>query len=393
MTKLLLWLFIKDADKTEDLSVRSSYGKLAGITGTVCNVLLFLAKLTAALVSGSISILADAINNLSDAGSSIITFFGFRMAGKEADAEHPYGHARMEYLSALAIAALILLVGVELFKSSFGCILSPKSVKLTYMTVGILVLSIAVKFWMMRFAKYLGNRIQSTALLAVSADSRNDVLSTAVVIVSALIEHYTSWRLDGWIGLGLALFILRNGFQIGKETVNALLGQAPDPQLVKMVANEILAHEKVLGIHDLMVHDYGPGRRFASVHVEMDCKEPVLGCHDIIDEIERDFLKKFNIHLVIHYDPVVSDDKELNRMRGLVSEELKKIDRRLSLHDFRMVRGPHHTNLIFDVSVPFDLMKDKAELKKKIDDCVQFQDHKYYAVVTFEAACIEKPGS
>lgn len=393
MTKLLLWLFIKDADKTEDLSVRSSYGKLAGITGTVCNVLLFLAKLTAALVSGSISILADAINNLSDAGSSVITFFGFRMAGKEADAEHPYGHARMEYLSALAIAALILLVGVELFKSSVGCILSPKSVKLTYMTVGILVLSIAVKLWMMRFANYLGNRIQSTALLAVSADSRNDVLSTAVVIVSALIEHYTSWRLDGWIGLGLALFILRNGFQIGKETVNALLGQAPDPQLVKTVANEILAHEKVLGIHDLMVHDYGPGRRFASVHVEMDCKEPVLGCHDIIDEIERDFLTKFNIHLVIHYDPVVSDDKELNRMRGLVSEELKKIDRRLSLHDFRMVRGPHHTNLIFDVSVPFDLMKDKAELKKKIDDCVQFQDHKYYAVVTFEAACIEKTGS
>ena len=270
MTKLLLWLFIKDADKTEDMSVRSSYGKLAGITGTVCNVLLFVAKLTAALVSGSISILADAINKLSDAGSSIITFVGIRTAGKEADAEHPYGHARMEYLSALAIAALILLVGVELFKSSFGCILRPASIRLTPMTVGILVLSIAVKFWMMRFAKYLGNRIQSTALLAVSADSRNDVLSTAVVIVSALIEHYTSWRLDGWIGLGLALFILRNGFQIGKETVNALLGQAPDPQLVKMVANEILAHEKVLGIHDLMVHDYGPGRRFASVHVEMD---------------------------------------------------------------------------------------------------------------------------
>lgn len=391
MTSFLIRLFVRHPEQTEQAETRTAYGKLAGITGLVCNLLLCAAKVVAGILSGSLSMMADAINNLSDSGSAAVTYFGFRLAGKAADAEHPYGHARIEYLTALAISLLILLVGVELAKTSIGRILHPVSTSFSVLSVLILAGSILLKLWMAHFQRTLGRRIDSAALQATADDSRNDVLATGAVLFASVLEVLTGWRADGYFGLLVALFILRNGYEIGKETVNTLLGTAPDPKLVKRIAEEILSHDKVLGIHDLMVHDYGPGRRFASVHAELDSKEPVLACHDLIDEIERTFLQKHDIHLVIHYDPVVTDDAELTRMRGLVAEAVHGIDSRLQIHDFRMVRGPKHTNLIFDLVVPFDLMDRKAELKRRIDERVQFEDSRYYTVITFDEAFATPP--
>ena len=287
MTSFLIRLFVRHPEQTELAETRTAYGKLAGITGLVCNLLLCAAKVVAGILSGSLSMMADAINNLSDSGSAAVTYFGFRLAGKAADAEHPYGHARIEYLTALAISLLILLVGVELAKTSIDRILHPVSTSFSVLSVLILAGSILLKLWMAHFQRTLGRRIDSAALQATADDSRNDVLATGAVLFASVLEVLTGWRADGYFGLLVALFILRNGYEIGKETVNTLLGTAPDPKLVKRIAEEILSHDKVLGIHDLMVHDYGPGRRFASVHAELDSKEPVLACHDLIDEIDR----------------------------------------------------------------------------------------------------------
>lgn len=386
MTGLLLRLFVKDYQNTEDTKVRGAYGKLAGFVGIVCNLLLFTGKLIAGLLSGSVAITADAVNNLSDASSSLVTLLGFKLAERPADEEHPYGHARIEYLSGLAVAALILVIGVELGKSSVEKIINPEAVLFSWLTLAILLGSILMKLWMALFCYGLGKRIGSATLIATATDSRNDVISTAAVLLGCLLGYFFNLRIDGYIGLLVALFIIWSGCGIAKETISPLLGKQADEALVKSISDLILSHDKILGIHDLMVHDYGPGQCFASVHAEMDSSENPLDCHDIIDDIERDALRELRVHLVIHYDPIVTDDEELNRMRELVSAELKKIDPQLSMHDFRMVRGPGHTNLIFDLVIPFSMQDQKSELKKRIDACVQFENKRYYTVITFDDA-------
>lgn len=386
MTKLLLRLFVKNYRNTDDPKVRGAYGRLAGLVGLVCNLLLFAGKLVAGTLAGSVSVTADAVNNLSDASSSLVTLFGFKLAERPADEEHPYGHARMEYLSGLLVAVLILVIGVELAKSSVEKILHPETVEFSVLTLCVLIVSILVKLWMCLFCKKLGKAIDSTALEATAADSRNDVITTSAVLLGLLAGHFFRWRIDGWVGALVAVFILLSGWSIAKETISPLLGKQADRELVRRISDLVLGHPKILGIHDLMVHDYGPGQCFATVHVEMDMHENPLVCHDILDDIERDALRELHVHLVIHYDPVVTDDVELNHMRALVEKKLKQLDPRLSMHDFRMVRGPQHTNLIFDLAVPFDLSGKTAELKRRIDECVQFEDHKYYTVITFDPA-------
>lgn len=386
MTKLLLRLFVKNYRNTDDPKVRGAYGRLAGLVGLVCNLLLFAGKLVAGTLAGSVSVTADAVNNLSDASSSLVTLFGFKLAERPADEEHPYGHARMEYLSGLLVAVLILVIGVELAKSSIEKILHPEAVEFSVLTLCVLIASILVKLWMCLFCKKLGKAIDSTALEATAADSRNDVITTSAVLLGLLAGHFFRWRIDGWVGVLVAVFILLSGWSIAKETISPLLGKQADRELVRRISDLVLGHPKILGIHDLMVHDYGPGQCFATVHVEMDMHENPLVCHDILDDIERDALRELHVHLVIHYDPVVTDDVELNHMRALVEKKLKQLDPRLSMHDFRMVRGPQHTNLIFDLAVPFDLSGKTSELKRRIDECVQFEDHKYYTVITFDPA-------
>lgn len=386
MTKLLLRLFVKNYDKPKGPAVRSACGTLASLVGIGCNILLFALKLIAGLLSGSVAITADAVNNLSDAASSIVTLLGFQLAKRPADAEHPYGHARMEYLSGLAVAALILVIGVELGKSSLDKIFHPESVTVSLLTVGILLASIGLKLWLSLFCRKIGKHIDSAALVASAADSRNDVISTAAVLLSCLISRLFDLNIDGYVGLLVAAFIIWSGWGIAKDTISPLLGEQADPELVKALSELILSHEKVLGIHDLMVHDYGPGQCFASVHAEMRAGEDPLVCHDVLDDVERAALEQLRIHLVMHYDPVVTDDPELNRLRSVIEIELHSVSNVLSLHDFRMVQGPGHTNLIFDLVIPFSMRERKSELKAKIDARLAQEQTRYYTVITFDEA-------
>ena len=386
MTNLLVRMFIKDYQNVQQPEVRGAYGTLAGIVGILCNLMLFAGKLVIGTISGSVSITADAVNNLSDASSSIMTLVGFRLAQKPEDAEHPYGHARIEYLTGLAVAALILVIGVQLAKSSFLKILHPEPVEFSLALVIVLVLSILVKLWMALFNRALGKKIDSTSLIATAADSRNDVISTGAVLLAAVIAHFSGWNLDGYIGVLVALFILYSSVGIARETISPLLGEPADPELVHMVKHEVLhADERVLGVHDLMVHDYGPGQTFASIHVEIDRNQDVMEAHDMIDNIEREFLKKHRIHLTIHYDPVVMDDEEVRRMRRIVGEKLREIDERLSFHDFRMVAGPEHTNLIFDVVLPYALAGKEQDIQQLLEQRLQEPGKRYYTVITFDA--------
>ena len=385
MTKLLLKLFVKNHENTADPKVRSAYGKLAGIVGILCNLLLFGGKLLVGILSGSVSVTADAMNNLTDASSSVVTLIGFKLAERPADKEHPYGHARIEYLSALGVAALILLIGVELAKGAWDKILHPVAVTLSPVVVAVLVGSVLVKLWMSLFCKGLGKKINSQALIATGTDSRNDVISTLAVLCSLLLSHFLRWNIDGYIGMAVALFIIWSGISLGKETISPLLGESADEALVTSIRDLILSHEGVLGIHDLLVHDYGPGQCFASVHAEMDAHADPLLCHDILDEIERHAMEQCRVHLVVHYDPIVTDDEELNRMKALVEQEILAIEPTLNLHDFRMVKGVKHTNLIFDLVVPFHCKGREEEFKQRIDERVQFENKKYYTVITFES--------
>lgn len=389
MTNWLLKCFVKQYQDTENPAVRASYGRLAGIFGIFCNVLLFAAKLTVGILSGSVSILADAVNNLSDASSSVVTLLGFQLSKRPPDAEHPYGHARIEYLSGLGIAALILLVGAELLKSSVQKILHPEAVSLSWLLVAILLASVAVKLLMARFYRKLGGKIHSAALLASAADSRNDVLSTLAVLLACLIGDWTGLRVDGYAGLLVALFILWSGVGIAKDTISPLLGEAASPELVHMVRYEIAKYPEVLGIHDLIVHDYGPGRRFASVHVEMDASRDVLECHERIDSIERAFREKHGLDMVIHYDPIVTDDPELSLLREKIAAQMRSIDTRLSVHDFRMVRGRESSNVIFDLVVPFDLQGKKPELRALAERTLA-EEGCYRAVITFDTPAVQE---
>ena len=364
---------------------RLSKGRTAGLVGIICNLLLFGGKLLAGILSGSMSITADALNNLSDASSSLVTLLGFKLAEKPADDDHPYGHARFEYLSALAVAAMILFIGFELAKSSISKIITPEAVEFSGLTAGILIGSIAVKGWLSLYNLRLGKAIQSDTLLATAADSRNDCIATGAVLISGIIEHFSGWKIDGYMGLAVAIFILYSGIDMAKNTISPLLGEAAGPELREQILDQLRATSDVLGWHDLMVHDYGPGRRFASIHVEMDCRQDPLQCHEIIDNLERECFESHGIHLVIHYDPVVTNDPELDRMRELVRKILKTLDSRLEIHDFRMVVSPGHTNLIFDMAVPADLTKRQKELKSQLDQALnQSAQTTYYTVITFD---------
>lgn len=385
MTKLLLRLFIKNWKDPASARTRTAIGILSGAVGIGCNLLLFLGKWLVGSLTGSVSITADALNNLSDASGSVVTLIGFRVADKPADEDHPYGHARAEYISALAVAALILVIGLELVKTSVQKIFSPEPVLFSPAALGVLLASIAVKLWMCLFNRNLGRYIDSTALIATSADSRNDCITTTAVLLATLAEHVWQLRVDGIFGLGVAGFILFSGIQLAKDTISPLLGENADPELKKKLVDYIICQEKVLGYHDLMVHDYGPGQRFASLHVEMDYREDPLVCHTLIDEMERECLESHNVHLVIHYDPVITDDPELNRLKEQTAAILKRWDSRLNLHDFRMVQGKHHMNLIFDIPLPSDLRNQGEELQLWVQEQLNLQEEKrYHLKVTFD---------
>lgn len=387
MTDLLLRLFVKNRENPADPAVRSAIGSLSGTVGIVCNLLLFALKLLVGMVAASVSIMADALNNLSDATSSIVTLIGFKLAEKPADEEHPYGHARFEYLSGLAVAAMIIVIGFELAKTSVEKIITPTAVEFSVATVAVLVGSVAVKLWLAAFNTRLGKMIRSATLEATAQDSRNDCIATGAVLLAGVVEWITQVKIDGWIGLGVALFILYSGWNLARETISPLLGEAADPQLKELIVDYITSNPKVLGIHDLMVHDYGPGQRFATLHVEMDRDEDPLLCHEIIDDMERECYESHGVHLVIHYDPVVTNDPELERMRHLVSAILRVKDERMSIHDFRMVPGKGHTNLIFDVALPASLQGQEKVIQSALEAALNdLGEGTYYTVITFDLA-------
>lgn len=371
MTNWLVKHFVKDADNATDPAVRTRYGQFAGIVGIICNVALCLAKGVIGLIAGSVSIVADAVNNLSDASSNVISLLGFKMASKPADPEHPYGHGRYEYLSGLVVAVIILLIGVELLKSSFDKITNPAVTEFNAAVVCVLALSILVKLWMMVFNRAIGRRISSTTLEATAIDSRNDVISTGVVLASAVISHFTGVDLDGWVGLAVGAFILWSGVGLVRETVDPLLGQAPDPALVEHIRTKIMSYPGVLGTHDLMVHDYGPGRQFASAHVEMAAEADPMESHDLIDNIEQDFKNDDRLIVTLHYDPIVTNDPEVRDMRNWIDAQVKLIDERLSIHDLRTVPGPTHTNVLFDCVHPADAAISEDELRDRVTALVE----------------------
>lgn len=393
MTNFLVRSFVKEHEQTNNPIVRGRYGILAGIVGLCCNALLFGFKLAAGLLFGSIAIIADAVNNLSDAGSCIVTLIGFRISNKPADEEHPYGHARVEYIAGMIVSFSVLLLGIQLLGSSVQKIFQPDEVEFSVLSIVILCAAIVVKLWMGLFYRKVGKQISSTALMANSTDSINDVYATAAVLVSTIIGKLTGWQLDGYAGTLVALFILVSGIGLVKETLNPLLGAAPTKELVDEIETKLHSYDGVLGTHDLMIHNYGPERCFASVHVEVSAKEDILKSHDLIDNIEKDFSTDCHIHLVIHLDPVVTDDEETNCMKRVVGDILQKIDPTLTMHDFRMVKGNTHSNLIFDVVVPPRYQMTDAELRKQIEEKVKAYREDYFTVITVDRSYTSTTGS
>ena len=384
MTKFLIKLFIKDAD-TNTQRGRELYGRLAGAVGIICNLLLSVMKLIIGSISNSVSITADATNNISDAGSSIVTLVGFRLSGKPADKDHPYGHARIEYISSLIISFLILLIGCSIFKESVTKIFKPEESLFNIATVIVLVVSILVKLWLSVFNKFLGKQINSKALEATAIDSRNDVITTAAVLLASVISHFTGFNLDGYMGVIVSVFIFISGINLVKETLDPLLGQPPTKEMFETIEKKILSYDNVLGVHDLMVHSYGPNTYFASAHIEMDAKIDVLICHDIMDQIERDFKSELNIHLVVHLDPTILDSPEINELKEMVNDIICEIDRQLTFHDFRVVVGEENKNVLFDVVVPPEYKYSDEELEKIITDKItEMSNGKIFTVLVVD---------
>ena len=388
MTEWLVRHFICNHDRTSDPAVRTSYGQFAGAVCIVCNVLLCLAKGAIGLIAGSVSIVADAVNNLSDAASNIVSLLGFKLASRPADPEHPYGHGRYEYLAGLVVAALVLAIGINLVTSSVGKIANPAPTGFSPALVAVLALSIAVKLWMASFNRALGRRIDSDTLEATAIDSRNDVISTAAVLACACVSHATGIDLDGWAGLAVGAVICWSGVGLLRDTVSPLLGQAPSPELVEHIRTKILSYPGVLGTHDLMVHDYGPGRQFASAHVEMAAEADPLESHDLIDNIEQGFKTEDGLIVTLHYDPIVTDDPEVADMRNWIGQAVKIIDPRLTIHDLRTVPGTTHTNVIFDCVRPQDLNLTDSQLKRRIDQIVRDHYPKTIAKVTIDESYV-----
>ena len=384
MIQWMLDHFVPDNADAKSPKVRTRIGSFAGIVGIVCNVVLCAAKMLIGFLAGSVSIIADAVNNLSDAASNITSLFGFKLAGKPADRDHPYGHGRYEYLSGLIVAVLILVIGVELLKSSIEKLITPAPVEFSWVLVIVLVLAIVVKLWMMAFNAKLGKLIDSKTLIATAADSRNDAITTSAVLIAALISHFAGIELDAWMGIAVALFILWSGFGLVRDTINPLLGGPADPELVEHIEQKIMSHEGVLGIHDLMVHDYGPGRLFASVHAEVPAEMPVLQSHEIIDDIEEEFRRDDGIEVIIHLDPIVTTDPIATEFRAWLTEYIKGIDHRLTVHDVRMVPGEGHTNVLFDCVKPFELAMSDDELISQLNAAVHEYDASFNAIIKID---------
>lgn len=385
----LVRLFIKDCDNVTDPAVRERYGILSGAVGIVLNLLLSAGKLFAGLMTGSISITADAFNNLSDAGSSVVTLVGFKLAGQKADDGHPFGHGRMEYLAGLLVSLMILLVGVELGRSSIGKILHPEEVDFSLVSTGILAASILVKLWMGQFNRGLGRKIGSAAMAATAADSLSDAVATAAVLAGTLVNRFAHVNIDGWVGLAVAVFILRSGWGAAKDTINPLLGESPDPELVKQLRDLVLSHPQVVGMHDLIIHDYGPGRRLCSFHAEVPQDADILDAHDAIDHIEREIKEKFGIETTVHMDPIATADEKVNQLRRQVADLARVVEPEMTIHDFRVVRGPTHTNVIFDAVVPHKCRLTDEEVLQRLRRAVSALDPAYQAVIQIDRAYVE----
>ena len=389
MINLLSRWLIPDRDNVASPAVRRAYGTLCGAVGIALNILLFIGKFFAGRLSGSIAVTADAFNNLSDAGSSAVTLLGFRLAGKKPDTDHPFGHGRIEYISGLIVAGLILLMGVELAKSSLDKILHPEDVTFSALALAILAVSVCVKLYMWLYNRNVGRKIKSAAMEATAMDSLSDTASTFAVLLAMLVGKWTGLAVDGYVGLLVALFILFSAYKAARETLSPLLGQAPDPELVQEIRETVMAHQLVQGVHDLVVHDYGPGRLMITLHAEVPAHGDIMEMHDVIDNIEKELMEKLRCHAVIHMDPIDTDDAAVAALRAQVAELVKKVDPALTIHDFRVVRGTTHDNLIFDAVLPFSSSKTPAQTAQEIRTLVRGMEGNYYAVVTVEHSYTE----
>lgn len=388
MTERLVRRFIPDWENVGDPAVRERYGILSGGVGIFLNLLLSVGKMLAGLLTGSIAVTADAFNNLSDAGSSVVTLVGFKLAGQKADDGHPFGHGRIEYLAGLLVSLLILMVGVELGKSSIEKIIHPEEVAFSLLSVGILAASILVKLWMCLFNRKLGKRIGSAAMEATATDSLSDVVATSAVLAGTLVGGLTGVSIDGWIGVVVAVFILRAGWGAAKDTVDPLLGSAPDPALVKGIQELVMSHKQVVGMHDLVIHDYGPGRRMCSFHAEVPQNADIMEAHDAIDHIEREILEKYGVETTAHMDPIATEDEVVNHLREQVRLLVKEVDGEMTIHDFRVTRGPQHTNLIFDVVVPRHCKLSDEEVVGQITRRIRELNPAYYAVLQLDRSYV-----
>ena len=383
MISLLARLFLKPEGRDET-ALRKGYGILCGAVGIGLNILLFAGKFFAGTIAGSIAITADAFNNLSDAGSSFVTLLGFQLAGQKPDSDHPFGHGRIEYLSGLAVSMLIILMGFELAKSSLDKILHPAPVDSSWLVIAILCVSICVKLYMAFYNRSLGKKLNAPAMLATAADSLSDSIATTAVLIATLVGRFSGLMIDGWCGILVAAFILWSGFNAAKDTVNPLLGTPPTHEFVEQIKELVMAHPAIIGIHDLIVHDYGPGRVMISLHAEVSASENVLDLHDEIDNVESELREKLGCEAVIHMDPIVTDDGITGETRERVAALVHCIDDEISIHDFRMVAGPSHTNVIFDAVVPYGFRLTDSEVEEKIKSAVRTLDGNYFAVVKVE---------
>lgn len=384
LTRMIMKKYIKDEESAKNAQVREEVGKISSLIGIGINVLLCTGKITIGTLFNSVSITADGINNLSDAGNSLISFISFRLSARPADEGHPFGHARYEYIASMIVGISILLLGVELIKNSVDKILHPEVLNFSYLSVAVLVISILAKCWMYLFNKKIGKKINSSVMEATAVDSLSDCFATSGVLLSLIISQVFSLQLDGYMGVIVACFILFSGFNILRETLNNLLGTAPDYEFVKYIENKVKGYEGIYGIHDLMVHSYGPNRWFATLHAEVESHVNIMKSHDLIDNIERDFLNEDNIHLVIHLDPVVLDDPQINELHDFMKTTIQNIDSSLELHDFRVVLGETHSNLIFDLVIPFDCSLEQAEIQTQINLALATREEKIFTVITFE---------
>ena len=386
MTNFLIKHFIPNASDVKSPAVRQRYGVVSGVVGILCNALLCTAKIAAGLLTGAVSIVADGINNLSDGGSCVVSLLGFKMAGKPADDKHPFGHGRIEYVAGLIVSFIIVLMGVELAKTSLDKIFHPEEISFSWITPAVLGISILVKLWMCFFNRKMGDKIDSAVLRATAMDSLSDVAATSAVLAGFVIGYWARVNLDGYLGVLVALFILYTGVSTAKGTLDLLLGEAPDPEFVKQIQQEVLSYPEIIGVHDLIVHNYGPGHSVVSLHAEVPCDVDILKIHDTIDNAERDLKKKFDCEVVIHMDPIITDDKETNEIHQKLSSIVRLLDSRVTIHDFRMVKGPTHTNLIFDIVVPHQFRLTDDQVVESLRQAVKALDARYEIVVNVDKA-------